>query len=80
MRGLATTLLETGETTTAEAVLFWTLGPIMVLAALSLLFAKKAVHAALSVVVVMISLAFLYVAQGADTLVSIGSCGRSGMP
>lgn len=65
MRGLATTLLETGETTTAEAVLFWTLGPIMVLAALSLLFAKKAVHAALSVVVVMISLAFLYVAQDA---------------
>ena len=62
---LATTLLESGETTTAEAVLFWTLGPIMVLAALGLLFAKKAVHAALAVVVVMISLAFLYVAQDA---------------
>ena len=65
MSGLAATLLESGETSTAEAVLFWTLGPIMVLAALSLLFAKKAVHAALSVVVVMISLAFLYVAQDA---------------
>jgi NADH-quinone oxidoreductase subunit J len=65
MSPLATTLLETGQTTTAEAVLFWTLGPIMVLAALGLLFAKKAVHAALAVVVVMISLAFLYVAQGA---------------
>jgi NADH-quinone oxidoreductase subunit J len=62
---LVSTLLESGETTTAEAVLFWTLGPIMVLAALSLLFAKKAVHAALSVIVVMISLAFLYVAQDA---------------
>ena len=65
MSALATTLLESGETTTAEAVLFWTLGPIMVLAALSLLFAKKAVHAALAVIVVMISLAFLYVAQDA---------------
>ena len=65
MRGLATSLLESGDTTTAEAVLFWTLGPIMVLAALSLLFAKKAVHAALAVIVVMISLAFLYVAQDA---------------
>ncbi|KQS99470.1 NADH-quinone oxidoreductase subunit J [Cellulomonas sp. Leaf395] len=65
MSPLATTLLESGETTTAEAVLFWTLGPIMVLAALGLLFAKKAVHAALAVVVVMISLAFLYVAQDA---------------
>lgn len=65
MSGLATTLLESGETTTAEAVLFWTLGPIMVLSALGLLFVKKAVHAALAVIVVMISLAFLYVAQDA---------------
>ncbi|MBN9328580.1 NADH-quinone oxidoreductase subunit J [Cellulomonas sp. 73-145] len=54
-----------GVTTTGEAILFWTLGPIMVIAALGLLFARKAVHAALSVVVVMISLAFLYVAQDA---------------
>ena len=37
----------------------------MVLAALGLLFVKKAVHAALAVIVVMISLAFLYVAQDA---------------
>ncbi len=65
MSGLATALVETGETTTAEAVLFWILGPIMVLAALGLLFVKKAVHAALAVIVVMISLAFLYVAQDA---------------
>ncbi|GHS85577.1 NADH:ubiquinone oxidoreductase subunit J [Actinomycetota bacterium] len=53
---------------TAEAVLFWVLAPIMVLAALGLLFARKAVHAAMSVVVVMISLAFMYVAQGAPFL------------
>ena len=62
---LPTSLTDTGVTTTGEAILFWTLGPIMVIAALGLLFARKAVHAALSVVVVMISLAFLYVAQDA---------------
>ncbi|MBO9554623.1 NADH-quinone oxidoreductase subunit J [Cellulomonas sp.] len=60
-----TSLTDAGTTTTAEAALFWTLGPIMVLAALGLLFARKAVHAALAVVVVMISLAFMYVAQDA---------------
>ncbi|RMI04650.1 NADH-quinone oxidoreductase subunit J [Cellulomonas triticagri] len=53
---------------TAEAVLFWVLAPIMVLAAGGLLFARKAVHAALCVITVMISLAFLYVAQEAPFL------------
>jgi NADH-quinone oxidoreductase subunit J len=53
---------------TAEAVLFWVLAPIMVLAALGLLFARKAVHAALCVITVMISLAFLYIAQEAPFL------------
>ncbi|MFC4616217.1 NADH-quinone oxidoreductase subunit J [Cellulomonas algicola] len=62
---LGATALDGGEAGTGEAVLFWVLGPIMVLAALGLLFARKAVHAAMSVVVVMISLAFLYVAQDA---------------
>ncbi|WP_448630270.1 NADH-quinone oxidoreductase subunit J [Cellulomonas soli] len=62
---LVTSLTEAGTTTTAEAVLFWVLGPVIVLAALGLLLARKAVHAALAVVVVMISLAFLYVAQDA---------------
>ncbi|GAA3818724.1 NADH-quinone oxidoreductase subunit J [Cellulomonas soli] len=62
---LVTSLTDAGTTTTAEAVLFWVLGPVIVLAALGLLFARKAVHAALAVVVVMISLAFLYVAQDA---------------
>lgn len=61
-------LTETGRTSTSEAVLFWTLGPVMVLAALGLLFARKAVHAAMSIVLVMISLAFMYVAQGAEFL------------
>ncbi len=62
---LPAALEETGRTSTGEAVLFWVLAPIMVLAALGLLFARKTVHAALAVVVVMVSLAFLYVAQDA---------------
>ncbi len=65
---LPTVLSDTGVTSTGEAVLFWVLAPIMVIAALSLLFARKAVHAAMSVVVVMISLAFIYVAQDAPFL------------
>jgi NADH-quinone oxidoreductase subunit J len=52
----------------AEAALFWVLAPIMVLAAAGLLFTRKAVHAALCVITVMISLAFLYVAQEAPFL------------
>jgi NADH-quinone oxidoreductase subunit J len=48
--------------------MFWTLGPIMVLASLTLLFARKAVHVAMGVVVVMIGLAVMYVAQGAPFL------------
>src|ERR687890_1579333 len=51
-----------------EAVLFWILAPIMVLAALGLLFARKAVHAALGVAVVMVSLGVLYIVQDADFL------------
>lgn len=62
---LVSSLTDAGTTSTGEAVLFWVLAPIMVIAALGLLFARKAVHAALSVIVVMISLAFLYVAQDA---------------
>lgn len=65
---LATSLAEQGTTSTGEAVLFWVIGPIMVLAALGLLFARKTVHAAMSIVLVMISLAILYVAQEAPFL------------
>ncbi|MFI5426719.1 NADH-quinone oxidoreductase subunit J [Aeromicrobium sp. UC242_57] len=50
---------------------FWILAPIMVIAALGLLFAKKAVHAALALAVVMISLAVLYAAQGAPFLFAV---------
>jgi len=39
---------------------FWLLAPVMVIAALGILFVRKAVHAALLLAVVMISLAVLY--------------------
>ena len=50
---------------------FWVLAPIMVVAALGLIFAKKAVHAALCLAVVMISLAVLYAAQDAPFLFAV---------
>lgn len=58
----------TGAVTTGETVLFWVMAPLMVLAALGLLFAKKAVHATVSVVFVMVCLAFLYTALEAPFL------------
>ncbi|HSU74906.1 MAG TPA: NADH-quinone oxidoreductase subunit J [Terrabacter sp.] len=55
-------------TSTAEAVGFWLLAPIAVLAALGLLFARKAVHAALGMAVVMCILGVFYIMQKADFL------------
>jgi NADH-quinone oxidoreductase subunit J len=66
--GVLTDLAEAGGTSTGEEVLFWCLAPVMVLAALGLVFARRAVYAALSVVVVMVGLAVLYVAQEAPFL------------
>lgn len=51
-----------------EAALFWVLAPLMVIAALGLVFARKAVYAAISVIFVMIMLAVIYVAQEASFL------------
>lgn len=51
-----------------EELLFWTMGPLAVLSALGLLFAKKAVHAAVGVAVVMIVLGMFYIAQQAEFL------------
>lgn len=50
---------------TPEAVMFWILGPLAVIAALGMVVAKKAVHSAILLAWVMISLAFFYIAQGA---------------
>ena len=47
---------------------FWILAPVMVLAALGILFVRKAVHAAMLLAVVMISLAVLYLTLDAPFL------------
>lgn len=52
-------------------IAFWLLAPIMVLAALGLLFIRKAVHAALLLAVVMMSLAVLYAVQDAPFLFAV---------
>jgi NADH-quinone oxidoreductase subunit J len=52
-------------------IAFWLLAPIMVLAALGLLFARKAVHCALLLAVVMIGLAVLYLVQDAPFLFAV---------
>jgi NADH-quinone oxidoreductase subunit J len=52
-------------------VAFWILAPIMVLAALAILFVRKAVHAALLLAIVMISLAVLYAVQNAPFLFAV---------
>jgi NADH-quinone oxidoreductase subunit J len=56
------------DTSVGEAVLFWTLAPIMVIAALGLLWVRKAVHVALCVALVMIGLGVTYLAQEAPFL------------
>ncbi len=50
---------------------FWILSPLMVLAALGILFVRKAVHAALLLAVVMIGLAMLYAVQDAPFLFAV---------
>jgi NADH-quinone oxidoreductase subunit J len=52
-------------------VAFWVLSPIMVACALGILFARKAVHSALLLAVVMISLAVLYAVQDAPFLFAV---------
>ena len=61
----ATTDTSTG---TGEAVVFWLLGPVAALAALGVLFSKKAVHSALLLALTMLCLAVLYLAQDAPFL------------
>jgi NADH-quinone oxidoreductase subunit J len=56
------------DTGTGEAVVFWLLAPIAVLAGLGMLFSKKAVHSALLLALVMLCLAVLYLAQDAPFL------------
>jgi NADH-quinone oxidoreductase subunit J len=58
-------VLTVGRTATPEAVQFWILAPLAVAAALGILVVKKAVHSALLMAWVMITLAIFYIAQGA---------------
>jgi NADH-quinone oxidoreductase subunit J len=52
-------------------IAFWILAPIMVIAALGILFVRKAVHAAMLLAVVMMSLAVLYLALDAPFLFAV---------
>jgi NADH-quinone oxidoreductase subunit J len=52
-------------------IAFWILAPVMVLAALGLLFVRKAVHAALLLAVVMMSLSVLYAVLDAPFLFAV---------
>ena len=57
--------LDIGTTAGPESVLFYFLAPLSVLAAIGMLLVKKAVHSALLLAWVMISLAIFYIAQDA---------------
>lgn len=56
------------EISTGEAVLFWVLAPLMVAGALSLIFARRTVHIAVSIAGVMVGLAIMYIANEATFL------------
>ena len=58
-------------TSTGEAVTFWVLGPLSVIAAIMMVLSKNAVHAALFLAAVMLSLAGLYAAQDAPFLAAV---------
>lgn len=58
----------TPSTSTSEAVLFWILGTVAVLGAIGVVAAPKAVYSAVFLACTMISLAVLYIAQGAQFL------------
>src|ERR1700754_5302031 len=57
-----------GAVTTGEAVTFWIMGPIALLGALGMVFARNAVHSALGLICTMFSLAVLYIVQQAPFL------------
>lgn len=60
--------LQVGQTATPEAMLFWILAPLTLVGALGMLLVKKAVHSAILMAFVMVSLAIFYIAQGAPFL------------
>ena len=56
---------------TGEAITFWVLGPLCVVAALMMVLSRNAVHAALFLAGVMLSLAGMYAAQDAPFLAAV---------
>ncbi len=52
-------------------IAFWVLAPVMVVCAVAMVMARKAVHAALLLAVIMVSLAILYAAQNAPFLFAV---------
>jgi NADH-quinone oxidoreductase subunit J len=54
--------------TTGEAITFWIIGPLALLGALYMVFARNAVHSALGLIGTMFSLAVLYIVQQAPFL------------
>jgi NADH-quinone oxidoreductase subunit J len=67
----APVLRAAGDMSGGESALFWVMAPVMVVSALGLVFAKKAVHAALSMALVMVGLGIVYFAQQAPFLGSV---------
>ena len=57
-----------GAASTGEQIAFWILGPVSVLGALGMLFARNAVHSALWLVLTMLSVGCMYLTQGAQFL------------
>ena len=68
---MTTTLLAAAAHSQGEQVGFWVLAPIAALAALAMVLAKNAVHAALFLAAVMLSLAGLYALQDAPFLAAV---------
>ena len=66
---LGTTVL--AATSTGEAVTFWVLAPLATIAAVMMVLSRNAVHAALFLAAVMLSLAGLYAAQDAPFLAAV---------
>jgi len=61
-------LAAAGSPPTHEAVVFWILAPVAVVAALGMILVRSAVHAAVLLAVVMLSLAAFYTAEAAPFL------------
>jgi NADH-quinone oxidoreductase subunit J len=60
-----------GGVSTGEAIAFWVLGPLAVVAAVMMVLARSAVHSALFLAGVMLSLAGMYAAQDAPFLAAV---------